>query len=50
MLPQTEFVLVVIFLVVTLLVLTYELRDTQQPRNELPEELPPSSTQMNHFD
>jgi hypothetical protein len=46
MLPQTQFILVVILLIVALLVLTYEMRYSPRPQSELPEELSQNSTQV----
>ena len=46
MLPSTEFILVVILLLVALLVLTYEMRYSQHRFGELPEELPQNQTQI----
>ncbi len=38
MVPSTEFLLVVIFLVIALLVLSYEMRYSQRAGDDLPEE------------
>ena len=49
MLPHTQFILVIILLVVALLVLTVEMRYNPPTKNDLPEELsqkPTPSTQQ----
>jgi hypothetical protein len=47
MMPPTEFILVVILLLVALLVLTYEMRYSQHHWGETPEELSQKQPPMN---